>query len=60
MDNYLAIESYDFDELLINEEYMEMYSKLNNRFQDFIRKKYGIGFIYDEEGYSEDYIEIKT
>src|SRR3569833_3322406 len=55
VDNYLATESYDFDELLINEEYLEMYSKLNNRFQDFMRKKSGIKNKKKEEGYSEDY-----
>lgn len=53
---YLAVEEYSMDELLTEEEYDDLYNLLLSRFQKLSTDKKLIGFIFDREGYSEDYI----
>jgi hypothetical protein len=53
---YLAVEEYSMDELLTEEEYNNFYNLLLSRFQWLSTDKKLIGFIFDREGYSEDYI----
>jgi hypothetical protein len=55
---YLVVEEYSMDELLTEEEYDELYNLLLIRFQKISIDKKLRGFIFDSEGYSEDYINI--
>lgn len=52
------VEEYSLEELLSDEEAEYVFKFVNERFSQLRLEKLGIGFIFDPEGYSEDYIKI--
>lgn len=57
-DKYYMLETYSMDELLTIEECDELFVFLHNRFLYSYKERKGIGFIFDVEGYSEDYLSV--
>jgi hypothetical protein len=55
---YLITENYSLEELLSQEEEDELFAFVRARYDDLRLRGRGIGFIFDSEGYSDDYIKI--
>ncbi|SEO47072.1 hypothetical protein SAMN05192574_108201 [Mucilaginibacter gossypiicola] len=51
-------ESYSMDQLFSSEEEEQLFQFTQKRYESLRAAKVGIGFIFDVEGYSEDYIKI--
>ena len=58
IDNYLINENYSMDELLNDGEEDDLLCFLKRRFDRLLDNRKAIGFIFDKQGYSEDYILI--
>lgn len=54
----LVEENYSMDELLSNEDENQLFQFIQKRYESLRIAGFGIGFIFDTEGYSEDYIKI--
>ena len=55
---YLVTEEYSMDELLTDQEKNELWDFVEKRFLLLRSLRLNIGFIFDLEGYSENYIRI--
>jgi hypothetical protein len=53
-----VVENYSLEELLSDKEEEHVFSFVQRRYEFLRTKGLGIGFIFDPEGYSEDYIKI--
>jgi hypothetical protein len=58
IDNYIIEECYYMDELIEDSEQNMLLNFMKQRFWGLLEKNLSIGFVFDKEGYSEDYILI--
>jgi len=58
IDGFLISEDYSFDEVLEESVYEKIYIALFKRFNECYNNGIGVGFIFDKDGYSEDYIKV--